>query len=409
MQGSKVLSKKFRDKSFDYREADTSWGVHGIHPYPAMMIHPIARKLLLEFSKEGDIILDPFMGSGTVLVESLLHRRYAYGIDINPLALLLAQVKTTPLKIGNLIETLQDILYTTKNIPFKKPVFFNINFWFKENIINELAILLTKIEKVSDPKIQNFFKIAFSETVRYVSNTRGGEFKLLRKKVIENHNPDVFETFKQISLENIGKMKGTYRNAPKTWVNILDKDTREPISLEKESINLILTSPPYGDSKTTVAYGQFSRLSLQWLGYKKVNIDSDSLGGIPSKYLFNDLPSESLAEIIKKIAEKDDKRAREVLSFYDDLYKCFNNFAPLVKRSGYFCAVVGNRRVKQITIPTDKIITELCEDLGFSHIRTLVRAIPNKRMPRVNSPTNIEGITETTMNEEFIVVLRKEL
>lgn len=408
MRSTTVLTK-FRDKSFDYREADTSWGVHGIHPYPAMMIHPIARKLLLEFSKEGDIILDPFMGSGTVLVESLLHHRYAYGIDINPLALLLAQVKTTPLKIGNLIETLQDILYTTKNIPFKKPVFFNINFWFKENIIDELAVLLAKIENLSDPKIQNFFKVAFSETVRYVSNTQGGEFKLLRKKEIKNHNPDVFETFKKISLKNIGKMKETYKNEPKTWVNIFDKDTRQPIPLEQESISLVLTSPPYGDSRTTVAYGQFSRLSLQWLGYRKINIDNESLGGIPCRFLFNDLPSESLAKTIKRIAEKDEKRAREVLSFYVDLYKCFINLAPLVKRNGYFCAVVGNRRVKQMTIPTDEIITELCEDLGFSHIDTIIRAIPNKRMPRVNSPTNIEGITETTMNEEFIVIFRKEL
>lgn len=58
---------KYRDTSFDYAEIDTSWGVHGIHPYPAMMIYPVARRLLLEYSKPGDTILDPFMGSGTVL------------------------------------------------------------------------------------------------------------------------------------------------------------------------------------------------------------------------------------------------------------------------------------------------------------------------------------------------------
>ena len=105
--------------------------------------------------------------------------------------------------------------------------------------------------------------------------------------------------------------------------------------------------------------------------------------------------------------EKDEKRAREVLSFFIDLDKCFENVSFLIKQNGYFCAVVGNRRVKQVTIPTDEIIAELCGKFKFSHIKTVIRAIPTKRMPRVNSPTNIEGQTETTMNEEYIVIMKK--
>jgi DNA modification methylase len=399
---------KYRDKSFDYADVDTSWGVHGIHPYPAMMIYPIARRLLLEYSKPGDTILDPFMGSGTVLVESLLHERNAYGIDINPLALLLAKAKITPVKTNELLNVLQELLYNSKKIPPKYPRFFNLDFWFKHEVINALAKLLARIENIENTKIKNFFKAVFSETVRRVSNTRNGEFKLLRMKELSDYNPDTFGTLRKIALENIEKLSQTYKTKPKTWVKLLEKDTRNNIPIKPESINLILTSPPYGDSRTTVAYGQFSRLSLQWLGYEKVNIDRESLGGIPVDLIKNDLPSQSLQRVIDTIAEREEKRAREVLSFYYDLYKCFINLEKLLVKKGYFCIVIGNRRVKQVTIPTDEIISELCEGLGFVHSKTIIREIPNKRMPRVNSPTNIAGEVEETMNNEYIVILKKE-
>jgi len=170
----------------------------------------------------------------------------------------------------------------------------------------------------------------------------------------------------------------------------------------------IISSPPYGDSKTTVAYGQFSRLALQWLGYSKVNIDRESLGGVLSPSLHSDLPSRSLTGVLKRIALRDAKRAREVLSFFTDLNRSLRNLAPLLRDGGHLAIVIGNRRVKGFTIPTDVIIAELCRETGLSRLKTIIRAIPTKRMPRVNSPTNAPGVTDTTMNNEYIVILRKE-
>ena len=398
---------KYRDSTFDYADGETSWGVHGIHPYPAMMIYPVARRLLLEYSQPGDMILDPFMGSGTVLVESLLHERNVYGIDINPLALLLAKVKTTPLKLKELLDVLQELLYNPRKVFPKHPQFFNLDFWFKNEVIEALARLLGRIESIENPKIRDFFKIVFSEVVRRVSNTRNGEFKLLRIKELSDYQPDTYGIFRKIALENIGKLSQTYKIKHKTWVRLLDEDTRNPISIKPETVNLILTSPPYGDSRTTVAYGQFSRLSLQWLGYEKVNIDRESLGGIPVESIQDNLPSQSLHRIISMITERETKRAREVLSFYQDLYKCFVNLEKSLIKGGYFCIVIGNRRVKQVTIPTDEITAELCESLELVHLKTVIREIPNKRMPRVNSPTNITGEVEETMNHEYIVIMQK--
>ncbi|MCW7078916.1 MAG: hypothetical protein OCU22_07320 [Canidatus Methanoxibalbensis ujae] len=68
---------------------------------------------------------------------------------------------------------------------------------------------------------------------------------------------------------------------------------------------------------------------------------------------------------------------------------------------------MGNRRVKGIEIPNDEITREFFEREGFEHIKTIIREIPNKRMPKRNSPSNIAGVTDTTMNHEYIVILRK--
>ena len=78
---------RVEDSSWDYRGESTKSLTHGFHSYPAMMIPQVARRLIEKYSKEGDILLDPFCGSGSVLVEARLARRYSWGIDLNPLAI----------------------------------------------------------------------------------------------------------------------------------------------------------------------------------------------------------------------------------------------------------------------------------------------------------------------------------
>lgn len=76
----------------------------------------------------------------------------------------------------------------------------------------------------------------------------------------------------------------------------------------------------------------------------------------------------------------------------------------MIKRNGIVAYVVGNRKVKGIEIPNDEITVGFFERNGFSHIKTVIREIPNKRMPKRNSPSNIAGITDTTMSHEYIVI-----
>ena len=392
--------------SWDFKKSNTKEYTHCIHTYPAMMIPQIARRLIYLYGKESKTLLDPFMGSGTSLVEaSLLPKiKKAYGFDLNPLAYLISKVKTTPIKI----ELLEDELKNFQEISGKSeiPSFKNIDFWFKSEVIEKLALIKRDIKKIKDNDIRDFFLVCFSETIRNVSNTRNGEFKLYRmeKEKLEKHNPNVLSEFQKIAKNNINGMREYLKVRTKTKIIPNNSSSLDKLLLENESIDIIVTSPPYGDSKTTVAYGQFSRLALEWLDYENISsLDNRLLGGKATKELKVKINSPTLKIIIDKIKTIDEKRAREVLSFYEDFDKVIIQLNKVMAKNGYICFVVGNRTVKGINIPTDKIMSEMFMAHGkYRCVETHTRAIPNKRMPSLNSPTNKVGEKVTTMCNEFI-------
>ena len=383
-----------------------------------MFIPQVARRLIEAFSRKGDTICDIFCGSGTALVESRVLGRNAYGIDLNPLAVFLAKAKTTeidPRELNREYLNLLRLFATITKSDVTIPQFNNIDYWFKKNVIVDLARLKKAIKAIKKQAVRNFFLISFSETVRLASNTRNGEFKLFRiaPEKLTTHNPNVIEIYQKKTESNINGMASFYAEVDKnTWAKVIYGDSSKDNGLKESSIDLIITSPPYGDSRTTVAYGQFSRLSAQWIDmYKNANdaskLDGELLGGKATKDLAHSLGSEHLIDSIALISERDVKRAKEVISFYIDLEKCLKRANMFLSSGKYFCLVVGNRQVKQVRIPTDFIIAELGQSLGFTCEEIIVRNIPGKRMPIKNSPTNQTGMLEETMNRESIVVLRK--
>jgi len=413
---SPEIRKRRIDYSWDFRGEDTKPYTHGLHNYPAMFIPQVARRLIQNCSQVGDTICDIFCGSGTALVESRLLGRNAYGVELNPLAVLIAKVKTTAIEPKSIQKAFFTLLSDINDYKPKKedmPNFFNINFWFKDSVIYELARIKKRINDVTNKDIRNFFLAAFSETVRFASNTRNGEFKLFRmpEEKLKNYNPDVISIFKKRVENSIERMGEFYNDFDtKTWARIIQGDSTKEYAIGDESIDCIITSPPYGDSKTTVAYGQFSRLSLQWLDMvndEQLQIDKQLIGGIVDSQIKNDLNSKSLTKAINLIANSDPKRAKEVLAFYIDLNKAMIQAYRILKKYKYFCVVIGNRTVKKVKLPTDFIVAELGEILGFHTADIIVRNIPNKRMPLKNSPTNIAGELEETIQKESIVILQK--
>src|SRR5919109_2723053 len=101
LQTEKVVD----DDSWSFREIDrlgTSYLSHSYHRYPAKFIPQLAARLIKENSQVGELVCDPFMGSGTTLVEAIVNDRRTYGTDINPVAVLITKAKTTPIEPHNI-------------------------------------------------------------------------------------------------------------------------------------------------------------------------------------------------------------------------------------------------------------------------------------------------------------------
>ena len=133
--------------------------------------------------------------------------------------------------------------------------------------------------------IYKIFLLILSDVVRKVSLTKHSGFKLHRDKLklSPSFKPNVFFEFEKIFNKNILLMEEFYNRSinNKTEILLIHGDSRKKQNIDENSIDFILTSPPYGDSKTTVAYGQFSRLSWQWIKNDSniYSLDNDLLGG----------------------------------------------------------------------------------------------------------------------------------
>ena len=463
------LLQQLPENYWDFKEDDTREYTHGIHSYPAMMVCPISRNIIKIMKGIMPIssLFDPFSGSGTVLVEGLLSGiPNVVGNDINPLALFLAKVKTTQLDISTLqsyannlldsiqnryeqyilqIDSVDDVLtnayeldltakhgwgdnaphYLTEyceknNVDINIPSFKNIGYWFKPRVILLLQIIKDEINKIEDKNMRNFAFVAFSESIRLVSNRRNGEFKMFRMPPVKvaKFVPDVIKEFSTILQRNIEKMNAFVEACSDTGTNskvtIFQNNATVLQDVPNESIDLVVTSPPYGDSRTTVAYGEYSRLSLQWLGIDNLSekeimgIDKSLMGGAKFRNGFEyTIPSQSLRESLFRIKDKDLERAGDVYSFYNDLKNSIKAVSEKTKIGGYHFWVVGNRTVKGELLKTDVIITEIADSYGLEHVYTIDRNIINKVMPSLNSPTNESGVKAETMTNEHIVVLRK--
>lgn len=407
---------------------------HKMHRYPAVFVPELAEKIITMFSKEGDTVLDIFSGSGTTLLEAMKLKRYGKGIEMNPLAILIANVKTTYIDEKALRDGIEQWEKEYLSKSFDSHNITNKNFWFHETTNKSIDDALGAINQIENDFIKDFLKIALSEIIREVSYCVHSGFKLHRdkKKVSEEIAFDkeaLLEKIKPVIERNflaVAELKDleTDKYKPQLFFH----DSRVKCSnIAKNSVDLILTSPPYGDSKTTVAYGQFSTFSSELLGlngiYEKEirTLDSDLLGGSTKDIDVMKLNQKSLT--IKNIQElflgrialsndvKAQKRTRDrlkdIISFYEDLDKCIENGASYLKKDGFFVLVTASRIVHDTKLHTDIIIAELGRNYGLRLKNIYYRDIHNKRMPRKVSATNVVGEKTDTMTEESIIILQK--
>ena len=423
---SSLSQKHLKSSSWNFRTAKTSTRTHGLHPYPARMVPRLARELIRRHSKVGDVVYDPFAGSGTTLVEASVLGRHSVGVDANPFAVLLSKVKTTPIH-PRLLATEWDALrrrVTTTNArdrdaeaPAVEAGFLDLSYWYKPFVVRDLSYLRTVIElfypRGTDP-VGDFFRLAFARTVRAVSNQRPTEFKRWRRlpEELKLFRPDPIGAF-VANVERALPLMSTYYRARKPWVTsrIFHQDSRRFKLLSPA--NLIVTSPPYGDSRTTIPYGQYSSFALEWLGMHDIrpdSLDREPMGADSEQFGRSIRLSSSLLAMQRRIKRTDEFRTAEMVQFFDGLCDAMGNMQASVTPGGACCMVVGNRRVCGVEVPTDAIISEIAEKKGFETREVFYREIRNKVMPLSITPTGRMkrgDSAQATMNSETILILQR--
>ena len=227
-----------------------------------------------EYCDSNSTILDPFCGTGRLLVNPRLAGHNVVGVDCSPIALLTARVLHQKVDINSLENILEIIIEKAKKVTVKIKATDDDLFWFEHrSFLNIMKILLT-IEKMTVSKnVRRIFWVSMVDAVRKISYLREDEYKLHRMKPEKRSawKPNAFNIFKEashnifnrISLLEHTNNSGNYRfylgdSAQKKHVSNIPK------------IDAIITSPPYGDSQSTVGYGQFARISNILMKLRKI-------------------------------------------------------------------------------------------------------------------------------------------
>lgn len=407
---------------------------HGLMQYPAMMVPQLVRALLTAIRQVDptvERIADPFAGSGTVLTEAMLQGLDFFGCDINPLAVLLCKVKAGPFFVDSLTTRAADVVTQAAK---DRSASINASFpgcdkWFNRTVQQKLSRIRRAIRTEPASWCRRFLWVALAETVRRTSNSRTSTFKLHIKseQQLEKGVQDPITLFRTIVTNNIERVTSLAQTLTKKeymkrgWysgaVDTLLTDVRTLTTDSVHPVDVVFTSPPYGDNTTTVPYGQYSYLPLQWIDLEDIHveatadylrttheIDHRSLGG--SKKLENndtktlDRVSPALANFLSEIDNEPRDRSSRVLAFCRDLKQSLDAIETLLRPGGLMVWVLGNRQVAGRTVPLDTILEEVLTHNGAQRVSITKRRIPSKRMAIRNSVAD-------TMSSETILIMRK--
>jgi len=372
------------------------------------MIAPVQHKIMANLFRDNNIssVYDPYHGSGTALFEAakLDLNCNITGCDINPLAHLItySKLKGVTQKIKDDIHSLFELIKKSPKYDFE---FHNINKWFRVDIIESLKKIRWAIIQISSKRNRAFFWIVFANIIRKYSNSRSSTYKLHIKDIIDisRLQNNVIRDFQNQVEKNYQKFTLRAHNVTLLKGDVLKMSQK----LSDRSMDLTITSPPYGDNGTTVPYGQFSSLALFWIDPKDLNlegweldnyskIDRMSLGG-QCKNTLTAFGKTLIAPYLNKISA--DKQPK-VINFFADYFVSLDDICRVTDK--YIVMTLGNRTVDRININLTEITSQYLEFNGFILVETLSRDIPVKRTPRKTSKVGNEAVS--SMNEEFVII-----
>ena len=411
---------------------------HLIHPYPAKLLMHIPYFFLANelLSKPGDTVLDPFSGSGTVLLESLLLERNALGVDPNPMARLIAKVKTRPLTVDKLRNVFAQLMDMIPSVPTSEPPnVVNLEYWFYPHVIKQLHCVMEAIKAVNDPDFRDFFLVCFSNCVRRVSladprlavpvRLRGNQYpeghwlhektNALLRRLKRINVVKIFCNITDVNLRRIARLV----NLPQEYhVDVVCSDARNLIyesfhdgrsrgNIPDNSVDLVITSPPYVGAQK---YVRSVSLSLGWLElcsvseltkYRVATIGRD-------QYRRHEYEEPVVTEIkpadelLYEIRATNPLRAHIAANYLVEMRHAILEISRVLKPSRYMVLVLGNNHICGYEFRTSEYLKLITEQIGFSLELCLIDDIRSRGLMTKRNKTS--GV----ISREWVMLFRKE-
>lgn len=343
-------------KSLDWGFTDdyTRFLGHDLHPYPAKFIPQLPGTFISLLSSRGELVFDPFGGSGTTALEAIRLGRRAVSIDANPVAALIGRVKTARVSsdVTAELHLLHGALRALLESPPRNaaelvaaygahaPTIANREKWFADSAFGELAHIRYRISQLESETAREIASLALSRTVLSASF----QDSETRYKSVPREVP-VGEATKRYVKEFESVMKSVARNAAATRYGVskfLTGDVRH-LSHEdvaNESVDLVVTSPPYGNATD---YHLYHRFRLLWLGHDPIALGKVEIGS----HL------------------KHQREASGFASYFEDMTKVLETVSRVLKNGRYAAMVIGDSIYDGKAYSTAHLLAEKAASYGF--------------------------------------------
>ena len=375
-----VATRKKRTPSgldWECADSDTTYATHGIHRYSGKFIPQIADNAIKLLTEKDDVVLDLYAGSGTTLLESAIHKRRSIGIDLSPLAVLIAKVKTTPIEPGRLFAWRDDFLAdidvlesdsSQTTLPFlslknnavsERLAALESDYrlsddwyikWFQKNRLRELVWLDINIQHIGDNAIKNLATVALSDVLRSSSNAHGSYPNVMFDKNKGQVRPVIPRFTKRLCaiIRSVSEIWDLIE--PRYFPEVIEgNNTCLPLS--DRSVDAIITHPPYIGS---IPYAEYGLLSLTWIGKNPKELDAQLTGGQRQR---------------KGVVEK----------FFGDYQQMFYEAHRVLKNGKSIFILVGSPTVRGEKIDLAEASITYAKEAGFSVTNQITRRGVNRR------------------------------
>jgi len=363
--------------------------IHRWAPYVQGFSALFVQTILDQYRKayHNPVILDPFAGCGTVLVQAKLNGYKSIGTELNPLLQFIANTKLNSWDVSP-----SYLLKTYKEIPIDKtrpaPSFLKSNSQFRADVLRNLELINGGISSLEvntekQKKVKNLLEIAFSAILVDCSNLKRSPcLGYVKDKIVHESTPFVlFDQKVQEIADDLRLIHWQYKDFINTESKVICSNAMA--YKHKNKFDLAITSPPYMNGldyvmnyKIEMGWMEFvhSQKDLKQIKDDMVVCDNVSKGLIRKFYqssstYTNDWIEEIKTNIEKNIIRRGAYRRHDmpyiVHKYFDDLYKVMKNVASYLKYGGRFVLVVGDSLIADVYVPTDLLLAKIGLDLGL--------------------------------------------